>query len=568
MSLRKRIISLFLALCLTLSGCGNFSIPTNANTAFKNFTLGLFQQEVSSNAINLHYTLQEPEKYGITQFPMTLGSYDMNTTSALASLENWEASLHKFPYKSLSKENQLTYDILDYYFASAKNDITYYLYEEPLSPLTGIHAQLPVLLAEYQFSQKADAENYLALLETLPDFFSSLLRFEQQKLASGLFMSDDAVNSVVEQCNAFIQMGNDNYLLSTFEERLQNMKNLSDKEKSTLIKKNKTTFDTYVIPSYQTLATNLAKLKTGKKDSLGLCQFSDGKACYSHIVSRETGSGRTIEELKNLIQNQISTDLQDIQKLLEGNPSIAENVAQISEAPETILENLKQKITKNFPASALVNVDVKYVPTALQEHLSPAFYLIPAIDEFKENTIYINEQYSLDSISLFTTLAHEGYPGHLYQTTYFANTNPDPLRLTMNFLGYVEGWATYAEMCSYYISPLSKPYASLLQKNNSMVLGLYATADIGIHYDGWTIQDTISFFQKYGFTEETSIREIYTHIASDPANYLAYYVGYLEMLELKKEIMKKEGENFSQKEFHQKILEIGPAPFEIIRKHL
>ena len=117
MSLRKRIISLFLALCLTLSGCGNFSIPTNANTAFKNFTLGLFQQEVSSNAINLHYTLQEPEKYGITQFPMTLGSYDMNTTSALASLENWEASLHKFPYKSLSKENQLTYDILDYYFA-------------------------------------------------------------------------------------------------------------------------------------------------------------------------------------------------------------------------------------------------------------------------------------------------------------------------------------------------------------------------------------------------------------------------------------------------------------------
>ena len=243
-------------------------------------------------------------------------------------------------------------------------------------------------------------------------------------------------------------------------------------------------------------------------------------------------------------------------------------MAQISEAPETILENLKQKITKNFPASALVNVDVKYVPTALQEHLSPAFYLIPAIDEFKENTIYINEQYSLDSISLFTTLAHEGYPGHLYQTTYFANTNPDPLRLTMNFLGYVEGWATYAEMCSYYISPLSKPYASLLQKNNSMVLGLYATADIGIHYDGWTIQDTISFFQKYGFTEETSIREIYTHIASDPANYLAYYVGYLEMLELKKEIMKKEGENFSQKEFHQKILEIGPAPFEIIRKHL
>lgn len=568
MNLRKRIISLLLTLSIVLSGCENFSIPTNANTAFRNFTLGLFQQEVSSNAINLHYTLQEPEKYGITQFPITFGSYDMNSVSALASIENWEAALQKFPYQSLSKENQLTYDILSYYFSSARKDVTYYLYEEPLSPLTGIHAQLPVLLAEYQFVQKADVETYLSLLETLPDFFSSLIRFQQQKLAAGLFMSDDAVDSVVEQCNAFIEMGENNYLLSTFKERLETMKKLTDKELEDLIQKNKLAFDTYVIPSYQSLASSLAKLKTGKTDSLGLCQFPEGKECYAHIVSRETGSNRSVAELKTLIQNQISADLQDIQDLLTNHPFIAEDAAQISKAPETILETLKQKTASNFPTSATVNVNIKYVPTALQEHLSPAFYLIPAIDQFKENTIYINERYSLDDISLFTTLAHEGYPGHLYQTTYFANTNPDPIRLTMNFLGYVEGWATYAEMCSYYISPLSKPYASLLQKNNSMVLGLYAFADIGIHYDGWTIKDTISFFQKYGFTDEASIEDIYTHIANDPANYLAYYVGYLEMLEMKKEVIKREGENFSQKQFHQKLLEIGPAPFEIVRKYL
>ena len=70
----------------------------------------------------------------------------------------------------------------------------------------------------------------------------------------------------------------------------------------------------------------------------------------------------------------------------------------------------------------------------------------------------------MEDIRLFTTLAHEGYPGHLYQTTYYANTNPDPLRNLLNFSGYVEGWATYAEMCSYYLSSLEKPYATLLQK--------------------------------------------------------------------------------------------------------
>lgn len=216
-----------------------------------------------------------------------------------------------------------------------------------------------------------------------------------------------------------------------------------------------------------------------------------------------------------------------------------------------------------FPDIPSVDVKVKYVPSALESYLSPAFYLIPPIDEYTDNTIYINQAYSLNEIHLFTTLAHEGYPGHLYQTTYFASTNPDPVRSILSFPGYVEGWATYAEMCSYSISPLERTNAIFLQKNSSAILGLYAMADIGIHYDGWTFSDTHSFFSAYGITDENTVQEIYNYILGDPANYLKYYVGYVEILELKKEMSFS-----SQKEFHQKLLEIGPAPFAIIRKYL
>ncbi len=568
MNIKKRFVALWLVSILLLSSCGKFSIPTNANTAFKNFTLCLFQEEVSSNAVNLHYSLQNPEKYGITEFPITLGSFDVNPTSALASIENWDAALKKFSYQSLSKENQLTYDILSHYFSTQKDAISYYLYEEPLSSTTGIHAQLPVLLAEYQFFKKSDVDTYLSLLETIPDYFSSLIRFEQQKAASGLFMSNVVADTVIEQCNSFVSMGETHYLLSTFEERLNALEKLSAQEKADYCKKNRHALTTYVIPAYETLASSLSKLKNETNTMLGLCQFPEGKEYYSHLVSRETGSHRTLSELKSLITNQISTDLMDIQTLLTEHPSIIEETATTRETPEHILKILEKKISASFPTAASVNVNIKYVPNALQEHLSPAFYLIPAIDQFKENTIYINQIYTLDDLSLFTTLAHEGYPGHLYQTTYFANTNPDPIRSLLNSLGYVEGWATYAEMCSYYISSLSKPYATLLQKNNSLSLGLYASADIGIHYDSWSLEDTISFFQQYGFSDETLIAEIYTQIVSDPANYLTYYIGYLEILDLKKEMMNQYGNNFSQKEFHQKILEIGPAPFEIVRNYL
>ena len=290
--------------------------------------------------------------------------------------------------------------------------------------------------------------------------------------------------------------------------------------------------------------------------------MDNGKDYYTHLVARETGSSRTISQLQELIANQIATDLISSQKVLNENPTISEQTADITESPDNILKTLETEISTAFPTCASVNVEIKYVPDALQEYLSPAFYLIPAIDNYEENTIYINQAHALTDINLFTTLAHEGYPGHLYQTTYFANTNPDPIRTVLNFSGYVEGWATYGEMCSYYISSLEKPYATLLQKNNSIILGLYAAADIGIHYDGWSVDDTVNFFSTYGISDETVIQEIYEYIVGDPANYLTYYVGYLEMMELKKEWPS------TQKEFHQRVLEIGPAPFEVIRKHL
>ncbi len=568
MKLKKRILALFLVTSVLLSGCGKITIPTNANTAFHNFTLGFFQQEVSSNTINLHYSIQEPAKYGITEVPITLGSYDFNEAAILASIENWESALHKFSYKSLSKENQITYDILIHYFDSLKKGVSYYLYEEPLSPVTGIHAQLPVLLAEYQFYHKKDVEIYLALLETLPNYFSSLALFEQQKSSSGLFMSDAVADEVIAQCNAFISMGEKNYLLSTFRERLKGVSNLTEEERAEFIKKNREIVSMHATQAYESLAAALTSLKGTGKNEKGVCFLPKGKAFYEQLVASETGTDREISELKNLIETQILSDAADIQKVLTEHPDIAEETSTITESPDAILQSLQTKMSKAFPSARDVNVNVKYVPTALEEYLSPAFYLIPAIDNFSENTIYINGGYSLKDIDLFTTLAHEGYPGHLYQTTYFAGTSPDPVRSIMDYSGYVEGWATYAEMCSYYLSSLSKPYATLLQKNNSLILGLYATTDMGIHYDGWTVVDTISFWEEYGINDEATIREIYEYILGDPANYVKYYVGYLEILELKKEAMKKKGEDFSQKEFHKTLLEVGPAPFEVIRKHL
>ena len=499
--------------------------------------------------------------------PVTYGGFSTDGVSAMASVENCEELLKKFPYRKLSEENRLTYDVLKSHLQLQKEGCKYLLYEEPLNAVTGIQAQLPVLLAEYSFTKKEDVDTYLQLLKATPDYFESLIEFEKEKGEKGLFLSNEVTDSIIEQCNSVVSQGKKHYLYSTFEQRLKNISELTKKEKKAYFSENEKMLQTYVFPSYEKLIQALKNMRGKGKNLGGVCHFQRGKKYYQYIVKRETGSSRNVSELKSLIQKQMTEDLLAISQSGE-EQEVDEVFALQDNTPEDYLEDLKKKIRRVFPKVPEVKTEIKFVPREMESYLSPAFYLIPCIDNTEENVIYINRLHDMEKLHLYTTLAHEGYPGHLYQTTYFASTKPNPIRSLLHFGGYVEGWATYAEMCSYYLAPLEKKLAVLAQKNNSLLLGLYARTDIGIHYDGWSLQDTVKFFSKYGIKDEKVIGEIYELIVSTPANYLKYYIGYVEFLELKKEVADKKGKNFSQKEFHKAVLDLGPAPFSVVRKYI
>ena len=563
------LISFFLAITILLTSCSSPSIPTNANTAFQNFTRNLFEQDVVSTTIGLHYTLQNPESYGIKEIPITYGSFDVDETASYAALENCSAVLDKFSYDTLSKENQITYDVLSSYLDTAKKGIPYSLYEEPLSPVTGIQAQLPVLLAEYQFFSAKDIETYLALLKTTPQYFDSLIQFEQKKSDTGLFMADYTVDSILEQCNAFLAMGDSNYLLSTFEERLSALENVTAEQKQSYISQNHELLSSSILPAYEHLVSALTKLRGSGKNTKGLCNLPNGKDYYAYLVSRDTGSPHTVEEIQKRIYAQISSDLIDMQTVAAKNPTLSQETSVTYDVPPSaIIQDLEQNITDAFPKPANVTTRIKYVPDALEPYLSPAFYMIPSIDNTSENVIYINKGHITDNLSLFTTFAHEGYPGHLYQNVYYASLHPNPIRCVLNYGGYTEGWATYSEMMSYYFSTLTKEQATIFQRNSSVILGLYALADMGIHYDGWKLADAAAFFHTYGITDDATIEDIYDLIIADPANYLKYYIGYLEFLELKKDAVDKWEDNFTQMRFHKAVLDVGPASFDVIQKYV
>ena len=537
----------------------------SSDRQFRTFTRSLFQTEVSANTISLHYTLRSPSDYGIADIPATYGSLSSDSVAAKASVRNVLSSLQEFDPDTLSSENALTFKILDTYLKNASTGTDYLLYQEPLGPVSGIHTQLPVLLSEYSFYDTQDVETYLALLKETPSYFDSVIRFEQKKAASGLFMPDYQADSVLDTCQSFIDMGKENYLVSTFNERIASLNLLPENKKDSFQKENMKLVTEEIYPAYQNLITAIKSLKGKGMNEQGLSHFPYGKKYYEYLVRQTTGCNESISRLRLMTRAQILEDLSAMQKILfPADAALTQASVLEQTSPDSMLDDLRSKITDTFPEIPDVDFQVKYVPESMQDYLSPAFYMIPAIDNLTENVIYINNGQTTSGLNLYTTLAHEGYPGHLYQTVYFSASEPDPIRSILDFGGYVEGWATYAEMMSYYLAPLPKTEASLLQKNNSVILGLYALADMGIHYDGWSVTDTVRFFSDYGINDPNAVQSVYKLIIGSPANYLKYYIGYLKFYELKKEMADALGNQFSQKEFHRAVLDVGPAPFEIV----
>lgn len=537
----------------------------SSDRQFRTFTRSLFQTEVSANTISLHYTLRSPSDYGIADIPATYGSLSSDPVAAKASVRNVLSSLQEFDPGTLSSENALTFKILDTYLKNASTGTDYLLYQEPLGPVSGIHTQLPVLLSEYSFYDTQDVETYLALLKETPAYFDSVIRFEQKKAASGLFMPDYQADSVLDTCQSFIDMGKENYLISTFSERIASLDLLPENKKDSFRKENIKLVTEEIYPAYQNLITAIKSLKGKGTNEQGLSHFPYGKKYYEYLVRQTTGCNESISRLRLMTRAQILEDLNAMQKVLFPADAALTQASVLEQTPpDSMLDDLRSKITDTFPEIPDVDFQVKYVPESMQDYLSPAFYMIPAIDNLTENVIYINNGQTASGLNLYTTLAHEGYPGHLYQTVYFSASEPDPIRSILDFGGYVEGWATYAEMMSYYLAPLPKTEASLLQKNSSVILGLYALADMGIHYDGWSVTDTVRFFSDYGINDANAVQSVYELIIGSPANYLKYYIGYLKFYELKKEMADTLGNQFSQKEFHRAVLDVGPAPFEIV----
>lgn len=569
---------------------------------FHRLTDAFFTQSLENDALNLHFTLAEPEKYGVKLKSATLPIYSKESSDASAkSAKQLLDRLSWLNPNRLKEEDRYTYDLLSSWLKLQLDGQEFSWYEEPLSPSSGMQSELPLLFAEYTLRSREDVEVYLSLLESVSPYLQGLANYEEEKAQAGLFMTAQDAQNVVFQCdqimNADALQSGDHFLQTTFENRLdalcqENL--LTTSEKEFYLSQNDRILTTIVLPAYQKLGDDMLLLADRGQYGGGLCEMPDGREYYAWLVRKTTGTTLDMEGVYNILLKTFQQKFSEFKRLageyrsLTGNapdPSSLVESFPLSD-PTEILTDLQSKMAEDFPplaalSSEKVNCTVKNVDAALESYTSPAFYMTPPVDDLYHNTICINRASTSEGIELYTTLAHEGYPGHLYQTVYsslYASSQSGlPVRELLFYGGYVEGWAYYTEQLSYeYAAGLlggsdSSSATALLCKlvsvQRDLQINLFSILDISLHYYGASHEDILRSLTSFGLPEESAER-IYNYLRTAPATYLKYYVGYLEMTALKNRAKAQWGDGFTPMRFHQFVLEAGPSDFTNLTKRL
>lgn len=566
---RMLSVGIFLAAVLSIIYAAILSPAGKSTGSFSEFCTTLFREEMKSNTMNLHFTLKDPKAAGIDSYEITLGSLSGDSPHNQArQLKKLSEELKKYSHRSLKGKDRLTCRLLSDYISRQQNLAAYPYYDEPLTPSGGVTSQLPVLLAEYTFRNTRDIKDYLGLLSQMDTYFLGILDYEQKKADAGLFMSDEACLKVIEGCEVFTEHPDDNFLIDTFSNRLNAMDGLTDTQKNAYLKQHSKVLSDHVIPAYSQMIKGLTMLLGRGHNNWGLCNFPEGKAYYEAVVSADTGCDDSVEDLFSQIAKARREDLMFCQNLLEKNPKLAAQSPKPDAAlkeENAMISRLQKEILTDFPAPPQTDVEICHVDPALSEYLAPAFYITAPIDDISHNRIYINDAKNDTDIYYFTTLAHEGYPGHLYQTICTSSYGAPEVLSLLNYPGYTEGWATYTEMQAFYYAGLDQDLASLLQHNQAATLSLYATADIGIHYFGWEKEKNAAFWSEYGVDDTATVKRITDLILEEPGNYLKYYVGYLKFRQMREQFA-LENKSFSVSAFHEAILRTGPSPFSVLEE--
>lgn len=545
-----------------------------AEAALKKLDERMFAESVVSDALSFHLTVAHPENFPlITDYPTGWGEFTYADQEA-SNEENiaWLEELYAIDRNALSDDSRITYDTLVQFLEQGIEGNQYYYYNEVLDTFVGLHSNLPLNLVFYDMHTKADVENYLTLLADTPRYVGQVLAFEQEKSADGKFMRDNALDKVLEQIKAFMDARETCFLFATFDEFIADIDELSDEERAAYSARN-TELVNALIDSYQVLYDGLEALRgTATTDGALYTYGEEGKAFFATELKYNACADITPEEALKILYDELNAQLSKLFDAAKKGAAVFDKYDTVELSVGTTEENieyLKELMADYYPELPEHTLTFMDCPSELEDQFSPAAYLIPPVDDASENLIILNNKTLENDNRYLDTLAHEGYPGHLYHYQYLRTliNKTGYTRQALSMGGYYESWSQSGEVFfDNYNTRFGAPYCNFMSANSTIGnLLLPAIVSIEVNYFGKSADDMFDLTSAYfGDEAATELKDIYYDYAvENPFYFLEYAMGYSIYQQKLREAEDICGASFDLRSFHETYLNIGPTYFNI-----
>jgi uncharacterized protein (DUF885 family) len=590
-----------LTLILILGGCQE-----------EKTTLSSEQQTVSIDSLfeafhqfKLKINPLEATNIGLTEYNGSLVNYISEDiqTSMVEEYSQFLTAIHAIDQSILKESQQLSLKVMQWDCEIKKEGLTntmttvaspmFDLPNISLMPINQIFS-FHLYIASFAeaggaqpFSTVQDYENWLLRVDDLLIWLKTAQANMQEGIQQKVVLPKVIIKKMVKQLDQFTNPSIEEHLYYSPIKNFSQEIPASERERLDIAYRKM--INNKLIPAYNKLKRFLSDVYFPKgTETSGIGALPNGDSTYQYLIKYHTTTDMTPDEIFDLGQKEVTRILQEMEKVKEqvgfkGNLKAFFNHVRTSKEqmpfthPEQVLQNfdsihehMKGNLGKLFDLTPKGDFEVRRTQ-AFREASASAEYIVGSKDGSRPGIFYvpIPDVTAYNKFSDEALFLHEAIPGHHYQLTLQQENENLPEFLHAEGMGvYVEGWALYAESLGAELGLYKDPYQYFGMLGAEMHRAIRLVVDSGIHSKGWTREQAIQYsLDNEAASEASIISEIERYMIA-PGQALAYKVGQLKIMELRKKAEATLGEKFNIKEFHNQVLNSGSLPLVLLEEKI
>ncbi len=488
--------------------------------------------------------------------------------------------------QALSPEDQLNYELLR---RDLTADIERFQFGGHLVPFNhrGGVQNLESRTDLLRLETLADYEDWLARLGKLDTLLEQHIELGEAGIAKGIVAPRVLMQRIALQLEA--QLVDDARESPYFRAFAELPATIDEADQAALREQAAQTIGRVVLPAYRRFADWFAETYLpASRESVGLSALPNGGSWYEFLAREFTTTRMTPDEIHRLGLDEVRRireemlaiidevgfegDFAAFLEYLRTDPRFYfDNPDDLYEAYLATSKRIDPELVRLFGKLPRMPYGVKPIPDTIAPDTTTAYYTRPAADGSRAGIYWVNlyrpevrPRYEIEVLTV-----HEAMPGHHLQLALQQELGDmPPFRRYLGFTAFVEGWGLYSESLGFELGLYEDPYSHFGALTYEMWRAVRLVVDTGLHYKGWTREQAIGFFRDNAAkTEHDIVNEIDRYIGN-PGQALAYKIGQIRILELRRTAERRLGERFDIRAFHDELLGAGAVPLDLLESRM